>query len=164
MAREFKMPDLGEGIHEGEILKVFVSEGDQVNEGDSLLEVETDKAAVEIPSPFTGVVEKILVKTGDLVKVGEVLITFSEETRDKDEKKSDAKRKKPAPVVKDTEEKVSDSKVRQGPVPASPSTRRLAGELNVDLREVSPSGPSGLVTAEDVQKFAEKQNKKIKTP
>lgn len=161
MAREFKMPDLGEGIHEGEILKVFVLEGDQVNEGDSLLEVETDKAAVEIPSPFTGVVEKILVKTGDLVKVGEVLITFSEETRDKDEKKSDAKRKKPAPVVKDTEEKVSDSKVRQGPVPASPSTRRLAGELNVDLREVSPSGPSGLVTAEDVQKFAEKQ--KIKT-
>jgi pyruvate dehydrogenase E2 component (dihydrolipoamide acetyltransferase) len=163
MAREFKMPDLGEGIHEGEILKIFVSEGDQVNEGDSLLEVETDKAAVEIPSPFTGVVEKILVKTGDLVKVGEVLITFSEETRDKDKKKSDAKRKEPAPVVKNTEEKVkpekkvSESKVRQGPVPASPSTRRLAGELNVNLRDVSPSGPSGLVTAEDVQKFAENQ-------
>jgi pyruvate dehydrogenase E2 component (dihydrolipoamide acetyltransferase) len=167
MAREFNMPDLGEGIHEGEILKVFVSEGDHVNEGDSLLEVETDKAAVEIPSPFTGVVEKILVKTGDLVKVGEVLITFNEETRDKDEKKSGAKRKEPAPVVKDTKEKVkpekkvSESKVRQGPVPASPSTRRLAGELNVDLREVSPSGPSGLVTAEDVQKFAEKQKVKM---
>jgi hypothetical protein len=94
MAREFKMPDLGEGIHEGEILKVFVSEGDHVNEGDPLLEVETDKAAVEIPSPFTGIVEKILVKTGDMVKVGEMLITFEEkhESRTKKYLKSNARK------------------------------------------------------------------------
>ena len=166
MAREFKMPDLGEGIHEGEILKVFISEGDHVNEGDPLLEVETDKAAVEIPSPFTGIVEKILVKTGDMVKVGEVLITFSKESQAQDKKKSGALSKEPKPVAKDTEEKaepsekITGSKAVQGPVPASPSTRRLAGELNVDLREVPPSGPSGLVTAEDVQKFAEKQKDK----
>jgi pyruvate dehydrogenase E2 component (dihydrolipoamide acetyltransferase) len=167
MAREFKMPDLGEGIHEGEILKVFVAEGDHINEGDPLLEVETDKAAVEIPSPFTGIVEKILVKTGDLVRVGEVLIIFEEKADISDKKISEKQQKELSPVVKKTEEegksekKVPESKAGQGPVPASPSTRRLAGEMNVDLREVPPSGPSGLVTAEDVQKFAEKQKVKL---
>ncbi len=166
MAQEFKMPDLGEGIHEGEILKVFVSEGDHVNEGEPLLEVETDKAAVEIPSPFTGIVEKILVKTGDMVKVGEVLITFSKKSEAQDKKLSGAHGKEPEPV-KDAEEnakpseKITGTKAGQGPVPASPSTRRLAGELNVDLREVPPTGPSGLVTAEDVRKFAEKQKGKM---
>ncbi len=165
MAQEFKMPDLGEGIHEGEILKVFVSEGDHVNEGEPLLEVETDKAAVEIPSPFTGIVEKVLVKTGDMVKVGEVLITFSKKSEAQDKKLSGAHGKEPEPV-KDTEEnakpseKITGTKA-QGPVPASPSTRRLAGELNVDLREVPPTGPSGLVSAEDVRKFAEKQKGKM---
>ncbi len=166
MAQEFKMPDLGEGIHEGEILKVFVSEGDHVNEGEPLLEVETDKAAVEIPSPFTGIVEKILVKTGDMVKVGEVLITFRQKSEAQDKKLSGAQAREPEPV-KDTEEnakpseKITGTKAGQGPVPASPSTRRLAGELNVDLREVPPTGPSGLVTAEDVRKFAEKQKGKM---
>jgi pyruvate dehydrogenase E2 component (dihydrolipoamide acetyltransferase) len=166
MAREFKMPDLGEGIHEGEILKVFVSEGDHVNEGNPLLEVETDKAAVEIPSPFTGIVEKILVKPGDMVKVGEVLISFEEKHETRDNKISEKQRKETSAESKDTEkkgkpsEKIPESKVSHGPVPASPSTRRLAGELNVELREVPPSGPSGLVTAEDVQKFAEKQKGK----
>ncbi len=166
MAQEFKMPDLGEGIHEGEILKVFVSEGDHVNEGEPLLEVETDKAAVEIPSPFTGIVEKVLVKTGDMVKVGEVLITFRQKSEAQDKKLSGVQAMEPEPVVKDTEEnakpseKITGTKA-QGPVPASPSTRRLAGELNVDLREVPPTGPSGLVSAEDVRKFAEKQKGKM---
>ena len=76
MAKAFKLPDLGEGIHEGEILSIRVSVGDKVKEGDIILEVETDKAAVEIPSPYTGVVEEILVKPGDTVKVGDVLVTF----------------------------------------------------------------------------------------
>jgi pyruvate dehydrogenase E2 component (dihydrolipoamide acetyltransferase) len=162
MANEFKMPDLGEGIHEGEILKVFVSENDHVNEGDPLLEVETDKAAVEIPSPFTGMVEKILVKTGDMIKVGEVLITFRE-TQSKDKTDSEIQRKELTSVAKDPEEKIKppkkdfESKATQRPVPASPSTRRLAGELNVELWKVPPTGPSGLVTAEDVKKFAEQQ-------
>lgn len=171
MARDFKMPDLGEGIHEGEILKIFVSEGDHVNEGDPLLEVETDKAAVEIPSPFTGKVEKILVKTGDMVNVGEVLITFLEESGTSAEKTSLKQPKEVSAATEDSEEEaepsenISEPKTSKGPVPASPSTRRLAVELNVDLSEVSPSGPSGLVTAEDVRKYAEKRKvKKEKTP
>ncbi len=76
MAKAFKLPDLGEGIHEGEILSIRVSVGDEVKEGDIIMEVETDKAAVEIPSPYTGMVEEILVKPGDTVKVGDVLVTF----------------------------------------------------------------------------------------
>ena len=77
MAKEFKLPDLGEGLHEGEVLAVRVSVGQAVKEGDIILEVETDKAAVEIPSPYTGTVLEILVTPGDTVKVGQVLMTFS---------------------------------------------------------------------------------------
>ena len=74
MAREFKLPDLGEGVHEGEVLAVNVSVGQEVKEGDIILEVETDKAAVEIPSPFSGIVSEIRVKPGDTVKVGDVMM------------------------------------------------------------------------------------------
>src|SRR5512143_290370 len=77
MAKAFKLPDLGEGIHEGEVLAVRVAVGQAVKEGDIILEVETDKAAVEIPSPYSGTVVEILVKPGDTVKVGQVLMTFS---------------------------------------------------------------------------------------
>ena len=77
MARSFKLPDLGEGVHEGEVLAVHVSVGQEIKEGDIILEVETDKAAVEIPSPFTGTVTEIRVKPGDTVKVGDVMMTFS---------------------------------------------------------------------------------------
>ena len=74
MAREFKLPDLGEGVHEGEVLAVNVSVGQEVKEGDIILEVETDKAAVEIPSPFSGIVSEIRVKPGDTVKVGDIVL------------------------------------------------------------------------------------------
>ncbi len=77
MSRSFKLPDLGEGVHEGEVLAVHVSVGQEVKEGDIILEVETDKAAVEIPSPFSGTVSEVLVKPGDTVKVGDVMMTFS---------------------------------------------------------------------------------------
>ena len=76
MAREFKLPDLGEGIHEGEIVEVFVKPGNAVREGDPLLEVETDKAVTAIPSPFTGTVSDVRVSPGDVVTVGDVLVVF----------------------------------------------------------------------------------------
>ena len=87
MANAFKLPDLGEGIHEGEVLAVLVSVGDNVKEGDPILEVETDKAAVEIPSPYTGTVSEIMVKPGDTVEVGDVLMTFGDGEVKKEEKK-----------------------------------------------------------------------------
>ncbi|MEK7838942.1 MAG: biotin/lipoyl-containing protein, partial [candidate division NC10 bacterium] len=78
MARPFLLPDLGEGLTEAEIVKVLVAEGDVIREDAPLLEVETDKAQVEIPSPMAGRVEKIHVQPGQTVRVGEVLVTFAD--------------------------------------------------------------------------------------
>jgi len=162
MARAFKLPDLGEGIHEGEVLSVRVGVGDKVKEGDIILEVETDKAAVEIPSPYTGVVEGILVKPGDTVKVGQVMLTFSgaEEAAFAKKEKPEIKAPEPAKPV----EMKTEPARREGPVPASPATRRLARELGVDLRAVTPTGPGGLVTADDVRAFAGKKEKVVEAP
>ena len=146
MAMEFKLPDLGEGIHEGEVVSISVKIGDAVKEGDIILTVETDKAAVEIPSPFTGVVSGISVSPGQVVKVGEVLITFS------DGRVEEAGEAKTKPPLETTAPAPSVS--GRGPVPASPATRRLARELGVDLHQVAGSGPAGLVTAEDVRAAA----------
>ena len=157
MARSFRLPDLGEGIHEGEVLAVLVSVGDGVKEGDPILEVETDKAAVEIPSPYTGTVRQIRVKQGDIVKVGDVLMTFSngEEEEAVEVEKPEEKRAEPAKKVVP----MAAPTRAAGPVPASPATRRLARELGVDLHQVTPTGPGGLVTADDVRAFAEKGEK-----
>ena len=79
MPVEFKLPDLGEGIHEGEIIEVLVKTGDRVKDGQTVLMVETDKATAEIPSPVTGTVKEIRVKPGQTVRVGEVLMVFLKE-------------------------------------------------------------------------------------
>ena len=162
MARAFKLPDLGEGIHEGEVLSVRVAVGDKVKEGDIILEVETDKAAVEIPSPYTGVVEEVLVKPGDTVKVGQVMMTFSGAEEAAPAKKEKPEKKAPEPS-KALEVKPEIGR-REGPVPASPATRRLARELGVDLGLVPPTGPGGLVTAEDVRAFSQKKEKVVEKP
>jgi pyruvate dehydrogenase E2 component (dihydrolipoamide acetyltransferase) len=178
MAREFKLPDLGEGIHEGEIVQVLVSEGDHVEEDQSILEVETDKAAVEIPSPFAGTVSKIHVEPGQLVHVGDVLITFGEvegaateagappeKEREQPEKEGEQPGEEEEEAVREpaeeeggevAEREEEAAKERKGPVPASPATRRLARELGVELARVRGTGPEGLVTSEDVRRFAEK--------
>jgi pyruvate dehydrogenase E2 component (dihydrolipoamide acetyltransferase) len=182
MARAFKLPDLGEGIHEGEILAVLVTVGDEIHEGDPILEVETDKAAVEVPSPFTGVVAEIKAKPGDIVNVGDVLMTFDggveaeprtaekvppEQPAEEEpqttvppsaegveaEQATEEEPQKTAPSPTKDVEATPISAPKEGPVPASPATRRLARELGVDLHQVSPSGPAGLVTADDVRAF-----------
>src|SRR5262250_1592843 len=79
MSRQFVLPDLGEGLTEAEIVSVLVHEGDVIKEDAPLLEVETDKAQVEIPSPLSGRVEKIHVQPGQTVKVGAVLVTFADD-------------------------------------------------------------------------------------
>ncbi len=172
MSRSFKLPDLGEGIHEGEVLAVPVGVGQEIKEGDIILEVETDKAAVEIPSPFNGRVQEIFVKPGDVVNVGDVMMTFSngEDVQAVDEEKPAEKpaaapqavtvaaqvplAHKDGPFDKEAHDRPFDKEAHDRPVPASPATRRLARELGVDLHSVTPSGPAGLVTAEDVRGFA----------
>ncbi|MFV0438151.1 MAG: dihydrolipoamide acetyltransferase family protein [Desulfopila sp.] len=146
----FRLPDLGEGVHEAEILTVAVRPGQRIAEGDPLLEVETDKAAVEIPSPVTGVVGTVHVQPGDMAEVGQVLITFAEQEHPSDKAPSAAPLDQP-------EEPAPESAAGTGkrrPVPAAPSTRRLARELGVDLHAISPASAGGVITKEDVQRCA----------
>ncbi len=150
MAREFKLPDLGEGIHEGEIVEIFVKPGDAVKEGDPLLEVETDKAVTAIPSPFTGTVSAVRVSPGEIVTVGDVLVVF-------DGAADAAASEAPGPPTTAANDAAKPGQRKQPPVPASPATRRLARELGVDLHAVTPTGPEGLVTTEDVRRHADQQ-------
>jgi pyruvate dehydrogenase E2 component (dihydrolipoamide acetyltransferase) len=154
MIKMFRLPDLGEGIHEAEILSIPVTTGQKVLEGDPIIEVETDKAAVEIPSPITGSIEKLHVQPGDIANVGDILISFS----------LTQEAESPASEHKDNEESIlSQNKPKEShyttdnklPVPASPSTRKLARELAVDLRLITASGASGIVSADDVRQFAQ---------
>ncbi len=165
MANEFKLPDLGEGIHEGEIVKVLVSVGDSVQEDQPILEVETDKATVEITSPYEGEVTDIRVKKGDLVYVGDVLIVFdgAEAAVEEKEVGEEALPEAEAPEEEEKEAKPPEKppERRKGPVPASPATRRLARELGVDLQQVPGSGPGGRVSSEDVRAFAERPEEEV---
>ncbi len=151
MPREFRLPDLAEGLHEAEIVEIHVSEGDVVQENADLLTVVTDKAVVEVPSPYSGQVKEIRVGEGDLVRVGDVMVVFSGEGQE-------PHTAEPEPVphqatTQPTGEWAQGS--REGyPVPAAPSTRRLARELEVDLHKVAGSGPGGRVTRDDVTAFA----------
>src|SRR5262252_1424521 len=148
MPRAFALPDLGEGLTEAEIVKVLVNEGDVLAEDAPLLEVETDKATVEIPSPFAGRVARIHVRPGQSVKVGEVLVTFDDASGEPPRAGGVAA----APPTASTAATVAaPAPVTTGPVPATPATRRLARELGVDLRAVRGTGPGGRVTDDDVK-------------
>jgi pyruvate dehydrogenase E2 component (dihydrolipoyllysine-residue acetyltransferase) len=151
MARTFVLPDLGEGLVEAEIRAVLVKEGDVVREDAPLLEVETDKAQVEIPSPFGGRVEKIHVQPGQTVKVGQPLVSFADAAGGAAPTPSAPAAATPAVV-----EVAVPPRVEGGPVPAAPSTRRLARELGVDLGGVRGTGPGGRLTDDDVRAAAAK--------
>src|SRR5687767_13326799 len=157
MPRPFVLPDLGEGLQEAEIVKVLVAEGDVIAEDAPLLEVETDKAQVEIPSPFAGRVAKVHVRPGQSVRVGEVLVTFADAGAGAAVPVAAAATSVAAAAPARTAASVSAPNGKQaattttGPVPATPSTRRLARELGVDLRSVRATGPAGRVTDDDVR-------------
>jgi len=126
---EFKLPDLGEGLTEGEIARWLVAEGQEIAEDDPLVEIATDKTTVEIPSPAAGTVTQILVREGDVVPVGTVLVVIG----NGDHPVSDTK-------------PVSDTRVR-----TTPLVRRLAQELGVDLDTLTGTGPQGRITEQDVR-------------
>jgi pyruvate dehydrogenase E2 component (dihydrolipoamide acetyltransferase) len=133
VAYEFKLPDLGEGLTEGEIARWLVQEGQEIAEDDPLVEIATDKTTVEIPSPAGGVVTQILVAEGEVVPVGTVLVVIGGDP---------AEPKAKAP---------SNSLLQEGKVRAAPLVRRLAEELGVDLATISGTGPQGRITEEDVR-------------
>lgn len=178
MSVEFRLPDLGEGIHEAEIISVKVKEGDQVVEDQPIFEVETDKAVVEIPCPYTGKVEKVLVEAGQQVKVGIVMITFdlgggaassssssaasTSAKKETEAAASGSSSGRTATAAPPSAQHAADNGRVQAQgnrssskvVPATPATRRLARELGVDLHAIAPSGPHGRVMKEDVRAAA----------
>jgi pyruvate dehydrogenase E2 component (dihydrolipoamide acetyltransferase) len=134
MAYEFKLPDLGEGLTEGEIAKWLVAEGDEIAEDEPLVEIQTDKTTVEIPSPAAGKIARILVAEGEVAPVGAVLVVIGEDGGEASE-----------PVR----------------VQATPLVRRIAQELGVDLASVKPTGPGGRITEGDVRGAAEPVSAKL---
>jgi pyruvate dehydrogenase E2 component (dihydrolipoamide acetyltransferase) len=153
MTVEFKLPDLGEGVHEGQIVRLHVREGEMIREDQPLMEVETDKAAVEIPSPYTGTVTRVHVSENQLVHVGDVMYTF--ETSDSTASSARASSSPPAPVIdQQTTVATSTQRVAGRPTPASPSVRRMAREHGLDISDLTGSGPGGRVTRADVEAAA----------
>ena len=132
MAYEFKLPDLGEGLTEGEVARWLVSEGQDVSEDDPLVEVQTDKTTVEIPSPAAGPVSLILAQEGDVVPVGTVIVVIGDGAA-------------PAPAEKQ-EQATPPARVQ-----ATPLVRKIAQELGVDLETVTATGPGGRITEDDVR-------------
>lgn len=158
MPYEFKLPDIGEGVAEGEILKWFVKEGENVKEDQPLVEVMTDKVNVQIPAPRSGVVSRILAKEGESVKVGQTILVISE-----DGEKKPALTPPPTPTLPrettSTQPRAPPTYLSESPgarVLATPATRRLARELNVDISTLKGGGPQGRVTDDDVRAAAQK--------
>jgi pyruvate dehydrogenase E2 component (dihydrolipoamide acetyltransferase) len=148
MAYEFKLPDLGEGLTEGEVARWLVEEGQDVAEDDPLVEVQTDKATVEIPSPAAGKVARILVQEGEVVAVGTVLVVIGD---------GDTASAGAAPEVKKlalADAPPAPARPKGTAVRATPLVRRIAAELGVDLADVAGTGPQGRVTEDDVRNAA----------
>ena len=167
----FKLPDIGEGVVEGEVVEWMVSVGDTVKEDDPILSVMTDKATVEIPSPVDGKVTTIIGEPGDIIPVGEVCIEFevdgagnasasTEETETKPEPIAEPEPAKevpkPKPVVEQTPEPVASSapvaRAAGTKALASPAVRQRAREANIDLQIVAGSGPGGRISHADLDR------------
>src|SRR3954454_5297109 len=146
VAYEFKLPDLGEGLTEGEIARWLVAEGQEIAEDEPLVEVQTDKTTVEIPSPAGGKVARILVAEGDVVPVGTVLVVIGDAGGHDGEAAPAAEGKQPRaePARSAEPRREPAAKVR-----ATPLIRRMAQELGVDLDAVEGTGPQGRITEDD---------------
>jgi pyruvate/2-oxoglutarate dehydrogenase complex dihydrolipoamide acyltransferase (E2) component len=147
MAYEFKLPDLGEGLQEGEVARWLVAEGDEIVEDAPLVEIQTDKTTVEIPSPAAGRVARILVAEGDVVPVGTVLVVIGEGGP-----LAEPPRAEPPGT---SAARAADAAAPPSRVQATPVVRRIAQELGVDLASVTATGPGGRVSEDDVRAAAE---------
>ncbi|MDA2936456.1 2-oxo acid dehydrogenase subunit E2 [Patescibacteria group bacterium AH-259-L05] len=181
MAQEFKFPDIGEGIEEGEVVKWHIRSGDEIKEHQVVGEIETEKAVAEIPSPYSGIVLKINFKPGETVKVGEVLFVVGKkgekvlEEGSRQVEPAGAGKKEPkysaagavgfleeAPEGEETSTEVSKpTKAAEPAVLATPQVRKLAQELGIDLSKVSPTGEGGRITEQDVRGPAQPQKSKM---
>jgi len=167
---DFKFADIGEGIHEGKILKWFFKLGDKVKEGETLVVVETDKVNAELPSPVDGIITKIGAQVGETIHVGETVVVINDggdapKVEVKEEKKAPISESKSAPgvigeievsetVMASSNENETKTIETASKVLATPVARQLAKDLGVDILKVKGSGENGRVMKEDIQKMA----------
>ena len=159
MAKIFRFPDVGEGITEGEIVRWLVKEGDEVKADQPVAEIETDKAIVEMPSPYSGTVLKLHFHEKDIVKVGQVLITIGAKGESPDLVVADDTAVESAPVPQAGVKPASPGAPVPGtaalavgsPIQATPMIRKLAQDLGIDLATVAGTGPQGRITEDDVR-------------
>lgn len=160
---EYRFPELGEGLHEGEIIKVHIKAGDTVTDEDIIMEVQNDKAIVEVPCPVNGKVQEVLVKDGQVCHVGEIVAIIDAEG-DVPEQAAPAHQEEAAPAAK-AEEKAEAAPAAPaaaqsapaeaaGLVLATPSVRKYAREKGVALAGVTGSGKNNRITREDVDQIA----------
>jgi pyruvate dehydrogenase E2 component (dihydrolipoamide acetyltransferase) len=169
MVKEVRLPEISENVDSGEVIDVLVKVGDIIKEEQSIVEVETEKATFEVPSPVSGKVIEINVKEGQKINVGEVILKVETDV-------SAPEKKEPVPTVKQPEQKpVQKAQVKEAvevkeqaetteektqpakiAVSASPSVRQLARELGIDINDISGSGPEGQITLDDVKEHAKK--------
>ena len=177
-AVEFKLPELGENIETADVTKILVKVGDKVEKDQSVIEIETDKATVEVPIEFGGVIKEIKIKEGEKVKVGAVvLVVESPEGGSAQTEAKPTEPTKPEQSAKSVEEQSAKPSTKQPEVkqatkpeidkivPASPSVRRFAREIGIDIYHVPGSGPGGRISVEDVKTFAKGLNeRRVQTP
>ena len=162
MAREFKLPDLGEGVAEGEIVKWLVSEGDDIKEDQPMVEVMTDKATVQIPSPSNGKVAKILAKEGQTVKVGTTVVVLDTDHKSDQSEKKDSEATRPLQRSKEEDQTREPAQYQETQrIIATPATRKIAREMGVEIDSLKGSGPSGRITEEDVKRAAQSKSRQI---
>ncbi|MBN1300608.1 MAG: dihydrolipoyllysine-residue acetyltransferase [Melioribacteraceae bacterium] len=174
---EFKLPELGENITTAQITKVLVKKGEKVKKDDVLIEIETDKATVEVPSEVDGTVKEVKIKDGDTANVGEVIIIFDapgivipepkkEAPTQPKQQISEQARKELARTLKENEgtsekKRISRADLSGKTAPAAPSVRRFAREIGIDIHQVSGTGPGGRISVDDVKAFSKNLNQKI---
>jgi pyruvate dehydrogenase E2 component (dihydrolipoamide acetyltransferase) len=162
---EFRLPDVGEGVAEGEVVKWLVKEGDEVKENQPLVEIMTDKVNVEIPSPKKGTIQRLMAKEGEVVKVGQVLLAITEKgeqppvstpagpsTATKPTAPTRAKIPTPPAKIEVRPTTAPPAALKSQEILATPATRKLARDLGVDLSLVQGTGRGGRITDEDVQR------------
>ncbi len=177
---EFKLPDLGENIQAGDVINILVAVGDTIREDQPVLELETDKATVEVPSAVAGVITEIHIKTGDTVKVGQLILTLAgaapvaepagqpAPAASQPEAKAEAKPEPPSPTPTPpplpgaapvaAPPPVFRPEAAYSAVAAAPNVRRLAREIGVDVTQVPGSGPAGRLSLADVKNYARQRN------
>ena len=167
---EFKVPDLGESIESADVINVLIKEGETILNDQGVIEIETDKATIEVPSTLQGKILEVKVKTGDTVKVGDVLFkaeltseisaSASKEKTAKETKRRKTETSADLPkgevVTMRPGERDDQPPITKGSAPAAPSVRRIAREIGVDINEVNGTGPGGRISMEDVKAHSKK--------